>query len=204
MSDQVKDFESLFSSALKRKKARAILLALLEMPFDTTGWLSRNQALKRAIVLAGGSSGSNPHQAWYDILRVLIDVGLIEDSDIFGLRLTARGREYVGAQNIMLDPFIPTQAGPKKRGRKAKTVMSHSPENTSGVTTPEFLRTLGRGYSALADAFEKSRREVGEKIDALEMQVVELRASSELSLRGEVDGVYKEVLNAIERLSGKK
>lgn len=204
MSDQVKDFESFFSSALNIKKARAIVSALSAVGEDDTDRVSRNRMFKRAIAIFGGSPKSSPSQVWYDILEVLMRADFVKDDDVYGLRLIARGREYAVAQNIMLDPSLPVQAGPKKRGRKAKVVISHNPENTSGVTAPEFLRTLGQGYIALADAFEESRREMSEKIDALEKQVAALRASSEPSLRGEVDRVYQEVVYAIGRVSGKK
>ena len=103
----------------------------------------------------------------------------------------------------MLDPSLPVKVGSKKRGRKKK-IIPNAPEYASGITISAFVRTLGQGYIALADALEKSRREMSGKIDALANEVAALRASSEPSLRGEVDTTYQEVLHAIERVRTNK
>ena len=120
MSDQVNNFESFFSSALRIEKAHAIVSALSALSEDDTGTVSRNWMFKRAIAILGGSPKTSPSQAWYDILEVLMRADFVKDDAIYGLRLTPHGREYAVTQHFMLDPSLPVQAESKNEDGKRK------------------------------------------------------------------------------------
>lgn len=177
------------------EERREAIRAVLNENNSSQKWLGKNHILKLAIVRTGGSINSNPSPLWYKDFRFLEDTKKL----IYRTDLGYRWGDTTGIHTSDLDSSI-------VHSKEHESDERHSDEAKSavGILAPEFFRTLGQGYIALADSFEKFMRDFGEKITALEKQVAALRASSESSLRGEVDTTYREVLNAIERVRSKK